>query len=334
MGKKVKTKDDFDQIAEEKVSIGPGYFAIIRARRDKESKKISLSVWRPLGNKAKNQSLSFGKKAFMDEIIRKLRKIEEKIGWKLSDAEVAGIDFSNSADLKKSIETLREKLRKKDDLIKTFSEKLDQKEISQIREIKFEDAFKKAYTGFKEKIDLNKEPPIQKYISEHLWLISPEYYGQTQKRITGGGQFDFKVVKLGGFYDIVEIKKPNIDLFAGDLLNFATANPSKTPVLNSVVKKALFQLMEYLEREINATQLKLGGAFRQGNPESNEAVFKPKGTLVIGKFNSEVNKGKAERMLLRQFNSYLHGVEIITYTELLERSKLFADLKENNGVKE
>ena len=332
MEKKAKSKYDFDIIVEEKVSLGPGYYAKITAKRDKETKKIILSIWRPLGN-AKNQNISFGRKAFMDEIIKCLRKIEKNIGWKLSDAEIARIDFSKSSNLEEDIKNLKENLKKKNERIKFLSEKLNLKDISQIREVKFEDAFKQAYEGFREKINLNNEHEVQKYVAKHLWLISPEYYGQTQKRVKNGGQFDFKVLKLGGFYDIVEIKKPNISLFTGDVLNFATENPSKTPVVNNTVKKALFQLMEYLEREINATQLKLVSAFRQGSTENTEAVFKPRGTLVIGKLDTNTKKEEAERKLLRQFNSYLHGVEIITYTELLERSELFANLKENNKVK-
>ena len=83
MEKKVKTKDDFEVLAEKKINAGPGYFARISAKRDKETDKISLSVWRPLGNKDFNQNLTFGKKGFMYAIIDALKELEKKEAGKV-----------------------------------------------------------------------------------------------------------------------------------------------------------------------------------------------------------------------------------------------------------
>ncbi|MEI7961104.1 MAG: Shedu anti-phage system protein SduA domain-containing protein [archaeon] len=322
-----KTKDDYVTLIEKKVHEGPGYFARITARRDKETNKVTLSVYRPLGNKL-HQNISFGKRSFMHAVFNVLQDIEKKVGWRLTDAEVNQLDLEKSLDLEADLKVLKQKDKKNKEYIKQLSNKINQQDLAQVVTTQFNGAFTVAHKQFKEKIDGNNEHEIQKFLSNHLWLISPEYYGQTKDRITEGGQYDFKVKKLGGFYDIIEIKKPKLELFKGNVTQFAQESPSKAPAIKREVKHALFQLMEYLERETSATQRQLGTAFRQGSVNENQAVFKPKGTLVIGEFSSNEKKASAERMLLRQFNSYLHGIEIITYTELLERSNLFAQLKE------
>ena len=168
------------------------------------------------------------------------------------------------------------------------------------------------FNGIKQKVNLIKQNPhYGNPISKNL--IPKEYIKKYDTRKIGiHSQADFIVESLDGFTDLIELKKSDISLFEKD--NDRNINyPSQS--LSQVIGQAIHYIKTM---EDHRTVLK---------ENDDLEVLKPRIKIVIGRSNKLLYD---EKKALRLLNSTLHGIEIITYDEILIRAKKIIDAYEFN----
>ena len=82
--------------------------------------------------------------------------------------------------------------------------------------------------------------------------------------------------------------------------------------MTTALKDAVSEIMDYIDAYIQETM-------KQFYVEQRE-VYKPKGLVIIGK------RKKGEERELKQLNSFLHDIEVITFNDLIERANKMLDL--------
>lgn len=152
--------------------------------------------------------------------------------------------------------------------------------------------------------DTVNEAAFQEWINDNTWVFGTEYIKKFDTRTIGiHSQADFIVESLDGFTDLIELKKPDVKLFENDL-SHSCYYPSKD------LAQVLGQAIHYIKiMEDHRSVLKEGDDLE---------VLKPRIKVVIGR-SSTLNF--EEKKTLRLLNSTLHGIEIITYDEILTRAK-------------
>jgi len=169
---------------------------------------------------------------------------------------------------------------------------------------------KKQYSDFLKKFkelveDENAmETQVHDLIEEHkaFWIFGLEYTDMISEQpipLENGGvndyRFDILLKRQDMFWDLVELKGPNENLF-----DRRTPHRVKP---NQKLSEAIMQVVTYLH--ICDTHLK--------------NVFKPRAIIVIGNKKTDVAKQR------RLFTSYLNNIEVITYTDLYQRGKALLD---------
>lgn len=168
---------------------------------------------------------------------------------------------------------------------------------------------KKQYSDFLKKFrelveDENAtETQVHNLIDEHkaFWIFGLEYTDMISeqpiplKKGSVDYKFDILLKRQDMFWDLVELKGPNENLF--DQRSPKRFKP------NQKLSEAIAQVITYLH--ICDTHLK--------------DVFKPRAIIVIGTGKTDLAKQR------RLFGSYLNNIEIITYTDLYQRGKALLD---------
>ncbi|MCG7848516.1 MAG: DUF4263 domain-containing protein [ANME-2 cluster archaeon] len=158
--------------------------------------------------------------------------------------------------------------------------------------------FKKSLSEFKslvENEDTN-ETEVHKFIKTNklFWLFGLEYVDMVSHvwfpPDTKDYQFDIMLQRHDNFWDLVELKGPNENLFKKKTQH--RFQPNKQ------LSDAISQVFKYLY-------------ICDTNPLKD--ILKPKAIVVIG------TKSKDKTGERRIFSSYLNNVDIITYTELIEQ---------------
>jgi len=179
-----------------------------------------------------------------------------------------------------------------------------------IKHIKNKQALDKLNELIKEQVNENE---FQNWININTWVFGTEYIKKYDTRKIGiHSQADFIVESLDGFTDLIELKKSDISLFEKD--NDRNINyPSQS--LSQVIGQAIHYIKTM---EDHRTVLK---------ENDDLEVLKPRIKIVIGRSNKLLYD---EKKALRLLNSTLHGIEIITYDEILIRAKKIIDAYEFN----
>jgi hypothetical protein len=142
------------------------------------------------------------------------------------------------------------------------------------------------------------ETDVHKYLVEKRahWMFGLEYIELKKKvRIDTGEYYyesDLMLQRHDGFWDLVELKGPNENLF-----NKRTQHRS-TP--NRALSEAVSQVFTY---------------FDAIDKMFDVSIVKPKAFIVIGKQQTDRPSDR------RIFSSYLNNIELITYSELYQRGK-------------
>lgn len=148
------------------------------------------------------------------------------------------------------------------------------------------------------------ESNFQKWIEGNTWVFGTEYINRIDQRKIGiHSEADFIFESLDGFTDLIEIKKPSLPLFKYDASRkcYYPAEP---------LAQVLGQAAHYIKvMEQNAYVL-------MDNDGIN--VLKPRVKVIIGRSQ---NMNQEEKKSLRILNSTLHGIEIITYDDVVLRGK-------------
>lgn len=142
----------------------------------------------------------------------------------------------------------------------------------------------------------SNETQVHDFISAKnpFWLFGLEYLGLESKVGFPPRKpvfwFDLMLHRMDGFYDLVELKGPNEQLF--------DKRTTRRAKLNHKLSEALGQVIAYLEACDRTRQA---------------GLFKPKAVIVIG--TKQTDDPRQRRLLA----SHLAGVEVLTYTQLVQR---------------
>jgi len=150
----------------------------------------------------------------------------------------------------------------------------------------------------------------QKWIYKNNWLFGVNYKKPIEKikiNITGIMP-DYLFPTLDGFVDILEIKLPDNPVINKDTSHIGSWK------WTSETNGAIGQVVNYLG-EIDRLRLEI-----EKNVKTEYgyeiSLLKPRAYILIGD-NSDWDVGKKEG--LRKMNHALHGIEILTYKDLLDR---------------
>ena len=152
----------------------------------------------------------------------------------------------------------------------------------------------------------------QKWIYRNNWLFGVNYKKPIEKtkiNITGIMP-DYLFPTLDGFVDILEIKLPD-----NSVINEDTNHPGSWK-WSSETNGAIGQVVNYLS-EIDRQRLEIEKNIKN-EFESEISLLKPRAYILIGD-SSDWRNVKKEG--LRNLNHALHGVEVLTYKDLLDRGK-------------
>ncbi len=157
----------------------------------------------------------------------------------------------------------------------------------------------------------------QKWIYAHTWIFGVQYRDPFEKtRINLSGSMpDYLFPTVDGFLDILEIKLPEDDVIVPD-----SHHPGAykwTPETNTALGQVVNYLcdLEHFRYELQDKIKKVYNA--------DVSIIKPRAFILIG--NRE-KWSQEKREALRKMNHSLHGIEVITYFDLLQRGTEIANM--------
>lgn len=226
------------------------------------------------------------------------------IGWKKSDSQT-DIELTVVQKLTRQVKNKSEELSDKqkiiNELISNVALYRDQNLRNKVPE------YKKTLGIFKKLVEDEKaEKEYQKFLMNNYWIFGLEYISVKSQKMGGASNRpDFSLERYDTFRDIVEIKRPQDKLFVKLRSNRFTQGPK--------LKEALAEVMDYIDyflAHVNDEVIEYG-----------EMYYKPKAIIVIGRIEGFKDK-------VRQLNSFLHRIEILTYDDLIERAQKIIDFYE------
>jgi len=150
----------------------------------------------------------------------------------------------------------------------------------------------------------------QKWIYKNNWLFGVNYKKPIEKaKINISGVMpDFLFPTLDGFVDILEIKLPKDDVITDDKSHKGSWK------WTSETNTAIGQVVNYLA-EIDRLRLEIEKNVKT-QYKYDISLLKPRAYILIG---DSTGWESAKKEGLRKMNHALHGVEILTYKDLLDR---------------
>ena len=151
----------------------------------------------------------------------------------------------------------------------------------------------------------------QEWIYKNNWLFGIQYGNSIGHPQVGFRSIlDYLFPTPDGFIDILEIKKPSHEVIKED------KSHSGSYKWSGEVNEAIGQVVYYLH-EIEFHQLEISKRLKQELKLELSAI-KPRAFILMGKSDkwSEV-----EKEAFRRLNHSLHGIEVLTYTDLLRRGE-------------
>jgi hypothetical protein len=157
----------------------------------------------------------------------------------------------------------------------------------------------------------------QKWIYAHTWIFGIQYLAPFEKtKINLSGSMpDYLFPTVDGFLDILEIKLPEDDVITAD-----SSHPGAykwTPETNAALGQVINYLcdVEHYRYELQEKIMKEYGI--------EVSIIKPRAFILIG--NKE-HWPKDKKEALRKMNHSLHGIEVLTYHDLLQRGTEIANM--------
>jgi len=154
----------------------------------------------------------------------------------------------------------------------------------------------------------------QKWIFENHWLFGVNYQRPIEKQKVNlpGVMPDYLFPRIDGFVDLLEIKLPKHPVIKPD------PDHRGSYIWTTDTTKAIGQVAFYLS-EIDRLQFEIENLMFEAEGR-RVSMLKPRAYILIG--NSE-NWSDQEHKGLRRLNDALHGIEVLTYRELVQRGKSF-----------
>lgn len=147
------------------------------------------------------------------------------------------------------------------------------------------------------------EKIFQNWLEKNLWVFGVEYYKKHNFSVISddGSKADLIMETADGFINLIELKRPNLQY---DLFNYDSSHRNYYPTKD--FSQAISQCLIYLKRLEE---------FKKNIEQQQEVkILRPMIKLIIGRTN---NLNNDEKQALRFLKSSLHGVDIISYDQLL-----------------
>lgn len=251
-----------------------------------------------------------------------LKKVEGELGVVLNQlSEKAKNKKLILQETTKFIETLRSEkyeLKRDVELLKELKEKSNiyfyQTKLAELNV---------RLTGDKKFGETSGKNSWQSWIYDNHWIFGITYRPPIEKQNVGFSQIpDYLFPTMDGFIDILEIKLPTEDVILAD-----SSHPGSYR-WSGKTNEAIGQVVNYLH-EIEIHQLEIKQKLERTYCKKHDVEIysiKPRAYIVIGtKADWDENKIEA----LRKLNFSLHGIEVLTYSDLQQRGeniiKLYAD---------
>jgi len=243
----------------------------------------------------------------LTKISRNLPEVLDKTTkTKKSQKELLNKTSQKVEELRKEEKTLKENVEEFRMLIKQSSIAYYQAKIAELQERL---ASEKKYSETKGKNSW------QSWIYENNWIFGVQYETAIEKEKIGFDSIpDFLFPTLDGFLDILEIKLPTHEVIKED-----SSHPGSY-VWSSDANKAIGQVVNYIH-QIEVNQLQLQQRInRNYAKELGRELFtiKPRAFILIGKTDSA---SPEEKEALRKLNYSLHGIEVLSYADLIRRGE-------------
>ncbi|WP_170229474.1 Shedu anti-phage system protein SduA domain-containing protein [Polyangium fumosum] len=166
----------------------------------------------------------------------------------------------------------------------------------------------KTVAEFRALVDRNeKEDEYRKFIHRH-WdvILGPEYKScESPYEISRGMKVDLLAVRQDGFADLWELKRPSDSIFSdyNGLMHHSVE-----------CARAIGQIMQY--HDAAAREPRQGLLHHDMRRGVSMELHRPRSYVVIGRY-----RDARERERLRLENSFLAGLAILTYDDLIERAE-------------
>ncbi|MBE3122630.1 MAG: DUF4263 domain-containing protein [Thermoplasmata archaeon] len=143
---------------------------------------------------------------------------------------------------------------------------------------------------------VRKEKEIQNFLYKDFWIFGSRYRSVHKETWAGmKGRNDFLIEIEPGYYDIIELKKPEHLLF------------TKNKTMANELKNAISQMARYMDY--------YSKHYLSHKEQTGLDVLYPKGIIVIGR------RKENEKELLKAHEIIFHRIEIWTYDDVLDRAK-------------
>ena len=275
----------------------PKFLRLIEQLLQQKSEELSYEIRRKIQN-IYSSSSKLSLVGLIDELARLEHQIDEMKEQQNEEAE-----------------TLEQQLSIKDEQISHLTQELAKVRVKRqqihIKEMERRvPQFKSLLDKFKyllnegesiaQKRKIKQESLYQDFLETNFWMFGMSYVSiQNKPKAGDSGYPDFLLQRADGFNDVVELENPTDRLFI---------KKKKHHEQSKELKEALAQTMDYVDYySVEFTTVKYY--------EQHMDTYKPKGIIVIGR------QGELElERRRRQLNSYLHGIEIWTYDDLLQNA--------------
>jgi hypothetical protein len=155
----------------------------------------------------------------------------------------------------------------------------------------------------------------QKWIYGNHWLLGVQYLTPIEKAKVGFDNIpDFLFPTLDGFIDILEIKRPTFETIRED------PSHAGSFIWCFEMNKAIGQVVNYIQTlELNQLQItkRINEQYEKEYPILIHPL-KPRAFILIGNSGGWATRQKDA---FRTLNYCLHGIEVLTYTDLISRGE-------------
>jgi nicotinamide riboside kinase len=155
----------------------------------------------------------------------------------------------------------------------------------------------------------------QRWIYRNHWLFGVQYLTPIERERVGFDNIpDFLFPTLDGFIDILEIKRPNFDTIRED------PEHSGSYMWCPETNKAIGQVVNYIQHmELHQLELaqQINDKYGEKYPIPIQSI-KPRAFILIG---NSADWRRRRKDAFRTLNYSLHGIEVLTYTDLIKRGE-------------
>jgi hypothetical protein len=274
---------------------------------------------------------------FEDEFEEHLRIFKEKINLYLKPiadiTQILALEVkqkdaiiqllrSQKQELQKRLENLNNlEVKQKDDIVQLLESQMQdlQKQLQDTNNLLEKSklvTYRKKLDEFKDRLTMDlpetKSPDSwQEWIYKNNWLFGIQYGNFiAHPKVGFRSTLDYLFPTPDGFIDILEIKKPSHEVIKEN-----KSNPGAF-VWSREANEAIGQVVNYLY-QIELHQLEISKQLKQEH-SLELSTIKPRAFILIGQSD---NWNEKQREAFRKLNHALHGIEVITYTDLLVRGE-------------